>query len=168
MRRSGAFRLATVLGFSLLAGACTQQFDQQGAIQDLGDRLETRLAPDLASGRASMQRLPDGARVAIPDEQLFSTGGVALDSKGRDSLTAVIQALIEPTLLSVSVADSPTASPALQGPRTRAVKDYFVEHGLGGMFGDDSVPQAVAQPAPDGSLPQGATITISVVPPAAS
>ena len=170
------WRLGFVFGLPLLGAACAQT-DQQIGTQNLNDRVQARLAPELQDGRVAVEPLSAGIRVTIPDDTLFAPGAVALSDKGRGVLTGVIQGLLDPSWQRVAIVDSPTSPVTLQGPRTRAVQQYFVDHGLAGLIGEPAPevqaqagsPQAVAAPAdaqqPAATPVQGLTITVSVVPP---
>ena len=83
--------------------------------RDLGDRLQTELAPELASGDVTLQRLPDGARVTLGDQMLFPAGGTELNDRGRFVLASLAEGLLAPPLLLVDV-----SGPAEPLPRARA------------------------------------------------
>lgn len=93
--------------------------------QDLGDRLQVELSPELASGSVTLERLPDGARVTLPDQTLFPTGGAELNAKGRDILSSLVEALLAPPLLQVEVAGPAGAPMQLQQARVRAVTEFL-------------------------------------------
>lgn len=171
--------LSLLLGSPLLMAACASN-DQASATQDLGDRLQARLSNETADGRVSVERLPSGARVTIQDNALFGPAGVALTDGGRNVMTGLVQALLDPSWQQVAMAAGPNTPATLQGPRTRAMERFFSDHGLGGMIAPD--PNAVAAqamtappssslfgsaPPPPAAAPvSGATVTISVTPPA--
>jgi hypothetical protein len=90
---------------------------------------------------------------------LFPAGSAQLDDRGRLVLTHVIQALIEPSLVTIAVAD---ASDSLQGARAQAVSDYFRDHMLGQQLVPGQAP-AVVPVGAVGTPGQGATITVNVV-----
>ncbi len=107
------------------------------------------MAPDISTGRATLEQLPDGARVTLVDRSLFARG--QLTEAGYDVLTRVIQSLLDPRILLVTVAEPPVPQAAPPGAQTTAVIQYFQEYGLG----------PVTQP---GSVagPQGPTITVNI------
>ncbi|MBS0558718.1 MAG: hypothetical protein JSR21_01565 [Proteobacteria bacterium] len=171
--------LSLLLGSPLLMAACASN-DQAAATQNLGDRLQARLSADAEAGRVSVERLPSGARVTIQDSALFGPDGVALTAGGRSVMTGVVQALLDPSWQQVAMAAGPDTPATLQGPRARAMERFFADHGLGGMVAPDpaavtaqamTAPQSPsllgpAPPPPAGAPVSGATVTISVMPPA--
>jgi hypothetical protein len=122
-------------------------------------RMDARLAPEIAAGQVAVQPLPNGTQVVIPDEMLFAPGRTQLDPKGTLVLTHVIQALIEPTMITIGVAD---ASDGLQGGRTQSVLDYFRNHALGQQVAPMEAPPVVPV-GPAGTPLQGTTITVNVI-----
>jgi hypothetical protein len=162
MMRFQAGRLAVLLSPMLLAVACSSWPGAEPAAQDLGQRLQARLAPDIAAGRATLEQLPDGARVTLVDQSLFPGGGAQLDDAGRDVLTRVIQGLLAPRILRIVVAESPTTQADLQDAQTGAVTQYFQDYGLGSVL-QPATPQPGTPPGSVGAAPQGLTITVSTL-----
>jgi hypothetical protein len=141
----------------LFVVACTSSGNNSAA--NLGQRMQVLLAPDIAAGRVGLDQLPDGARVTLPEQSLFSPGRGELDDRGRFLLASVIQGLLDPGILRIDVAE-PAPSPAyLQGPRTLAVRQYFVDYGLGPALQPASVP-----PGSGDTAPQNVMITVSIIP----
>jgi hypothetical protein len=125
---------------------------------NLGQRMQVLLAPDITAGRAGLEQLPDGARVTLPERSLFPLGKGELDDRGRFLLASVIQGLLDPGILRIDVAE-PAPSPAyLQGSRASAVRQYFVDYGLGPTLQPASVP-----PGSVDTAPQDLIITVSIV-----
>lgn len=145
----------------LLIVACSSSPGIGPTAQDLGQRLQVRLAPDISAGRATLDRLPDGARVTLVDQSLFPGGGAQLDDTGRDVLTRVIQSLLDPRILRVVVAESPAPQADLQDAQTGAVTQYFQEYGLGSVL-QPATPQQGMAPGSVGAAPQALTITVSI------
>jgi hypothetical protein len=92
---------------------------------DISDRLQAELSPELANGSVTLEQLPDGARVTLPDQTLFRTGGAELDAKGRYILTGLVEALLAPPLLQVEVAGPAGTPTPLQQARVRAVTQFL-------------------------------------------
>jgi hypothetical protein len=139
----------------LFVAACTSG---NNSVANLGQRMQVLLAPDIAAGRVGLEQLPDGARVTIPEQSLFPPGRGELDDRGRFLLASVIQGLLDPGILRVDVAE-PAPSPAyLQGPRAGAVRQFFVDYGLGSTLQPAAVPQGSVDAAP-----QDLTISVSIV-----
>jgi hypothetical protein len=160
MKNRQAGCLVALLGPTLLVGACASSGIHRSA-QDLGQRLQTQLAPDIAAGQATLEPLPDGARVTLTEPSLFPSGGTELDDKGRFVLASVIEGLLEPRILQIQLAESPATSVGSQAARVRAVTQYFEDYGLGPAL-RPPVPQEEAAPGSVGAPPPGMTITIGI------
>jgi hypothetical protein len=117
-------------GFALLASACSSAPGPDRIAAELTQRLNLQLAPEIASGQAGVQRLPDGARVTLADGTAFAPGGVTLDERGRSTVASVIEALLAPRLLQVDVSGSAAATGSIQDQQARAVTSYFEEFGI--------------------------------------
>ena len=155
MMRLQVGRLIALFFLMLFVVACTSG---NNSVANLGQRMQVLLAPDIAAGRVGLEQLPDGARVTIPEQSLFPPGRSELDDRGRFLLASVIQGLLDPGILRVDVAE-PAPSPAyLQGPRAGAVRQFFVDYGLGSTLQPAAVPQGSVDTAP-----QDLTIAVSIV-----
>ena len=155
MMRFQTGRLVALLGPVLFVVACTSG---NSSVANLGQRMQVLLAPDIAAGRVRLEQLPDGARVTLPEQSLFPPGRGELDDRGRFLLASVIQGLLDPGILRIDVAE-PAPSPAyLRGPRVLAVRQFFVDYGLGPTL----QPAAVQQGSGD-TAPQDLTISVSIV-----
>jgi hypothetical protein len=153
-------RHAVFVGPIVLLAACGSSGVNQ-ATGNLEDRLQAQLGPDIAAGRAALQPLPAGARVAFPDPTVFGSGGTELDDKGRDVLATTIQALLDPSLMRIEVADTAATPYGDQARRVQAVGDYFVTYGLGPTLQPKGSP-TTTPPGSVGAAPPGLTITINV------
>jgi hypothetical protein len=134
---------ATLAG---LAG-CAPFFGEYDTVHTLNDRLATRLAADVADRDLAYTRAPGGARVTLIGPALFTPEG-ALTEHGREVLTRVAQALVEPAFMTVQ----PAGPGGAADPRVRTVQQFFTDAGLGGML------------VASGAAP-GEAVTLSVVPP---
>ena len=150
--------LAVSLGPLLLTLACCGPSRQQRTTDLLDDRMQTQLASEIKAGRAVVQRLPDGARVTLLDSSMFPNDQKALDDQVPDVRADVIEALLDPSLMRVAVADTSTLPADQRDTRIRNVEDYFTDNGLGFVL----VPAETAPPAPGPAGPAGLTITVSV------
>ncbi len=135
------WRCAGLIGLVMLA-ACSGS-DEGRATRDLNNRLQVLLAPDIAAGRASVQPLPDGARVALMAPSADGTWGV-----GPDSRVSTVQALLNPELLRLEVANQAAQDPALA--QSLSVLDW----------------QSVTQVDPSTAPPGGIAVAIHVMCPA--
>ena len=140
----------------LLVSAC--ESDQQRSATLLDQRLQAQLAPDIAAQKAAVQRLPDGARVTLLDPSLFPIDMKTQDNRKIDVRSGVIQALLDPDLMRVQVADTSALADDQRDARVRNVVQYFADYGLAPTL-------RPAEPLPPGSAatPAGVAISISVV-----
>ena len=162
MKRFHPGRLALTLSPMLLIVGCASSSGIGRTAQVLENRMQIQLRSDIAAGRVTLEPLPDGTRVTIAEQSLYPTGQTELDDTGRSVLTNVIQALLNPALLQIAVADSPATPVGLQGPRVESVTQYFKDAGLEPALQPAAPPQETpAEPA--GTAPQGLTITVKVI-----
>jgi hypothetical protein len=143
----------------LAVAACASPGDER--VSHLGQRLQVQLAPDIAAGRAGLEQLPDGARVTLPQQALFPVGRAELDDKGRFILASVIEGLLDPGILRIEVAEVPGTPIGLQTAQAQAVRQYFVDYGLGPAL-QPPAPRQDASAGPVAAAPPGLTITVSV------
>ena len=147
-------RLALLLLPMLALAACASL--QTQATNDLNSRLQRRLAPDIAAGRAIVEPLPDGARITLVDQVLYPRGGSTMDDQGINVLTGIVQALIEPSMLQITIAGSPSTPEYVRAARRDAVQQELAPAMLG-----NAVQPGLA--APDNPNAPGPTVTIKVV-----
>jgi hypothetical protein len=159
MMRFQAGRFVAAVAPLVLLAACASE-PPATVVQN--DRMQARLAPEIAGSQLSVSPLPGGTQVAIPDQALFQPGSAKLSDKGRFVLTYVIQALLEPKILSIGVAD---ASDSLQVARAQTVADYFSGHSLGPQLQPLDAPPPVVPVGPAGTPLQGVSVTVNVVSP---
>jgi hypothetical protein len=159
MMRFQAGRSLAMLAPLVLLAACATE---PSAPVAQNDRMEARLAPEIAGGQLSVLPLADGTQVAIPDQALFQPGSAKLSDKGRFTLTYVIQALLEPSILTIGVAD---ASDSLQVARAKTVADYFSGHSLGPQLLPIDAPPPVVPVGPAGTPLQGVSVTVNIIKP---
>lgn len=107
MGHRGGWCCGPLLGLVLLA-ACSGAGPDR-ASRDLNDRLQARLAPDIAAGRATVQPLPDGARVTLMAPGPDGRWGV-----GQDSRVSTVQALLNPRLLRIELAQQAANDQAME------------------------------------------------------
>ncbi len=156
-----AFRplcLTVLLCPALLLFACGSTRQQRTA-RLLEHRLEDRLAPDIAAGRAVLQPIPGGARVTLLGASAAPNGKPAADDKSFASRASVVEGLLDPSLMRIAVTDTTTLPDSQREQRVRDVRHYFEDFGLGATLEPDSAIE-VAQA---GAVPAGLTITIGVV-----
>jgi hypothetical protein len=153
MIRSPAWRLLPLLCLPPLLGACCGPNNASL----LNRRLQAQLTLETANGRAVVQPLPSGAQVTLTDQTLFPNGGAQLDARGRYVLASLIEGLLDPNILQISLASSSATPPALQQARGQAVRRFFEEYFLGPSL-------QPAGSAPVAAASGGTTITVTVAP----
>jgi hypothetical protein len=148
--------IAPLLGVAACCASSTQR-----STQDLYDRMSVSLAPDITAGRATLQPLPSGVGVTLVGGAVFTRGRSDLSEAGRDVMTSVIQALLEPRLLRIDVETS-AAPGTLQAARVQSVAQYIRQANIG-------VPIQVSFPTQGGpqrtapATPYDATVIVNVI-----
>lgn len=141
----------------LLVGACAS--DQDRSVRLLDQRLQTRLASDIAANRVAVQSLPDGVRITLLDPAPFQAGTTALEDSENDIRSSVVQGLLDPDLMRVQVADTGALPDRQRAARVQSVVQYFADYGLAGTL----LPAEPLAPGSAAATPAGVAITISVV-----
>jgi hypothetical protein len=164
MRRFRFRRLAVLFSPMLLVAGCASGSPHD--VQELGDRMQIQLAPEIADGRVGLQRLPDGAQVTLTDRALFPNGSATLDSRGRYVLASVIEGLLAPPLLQIDVTEAPGTPPSLQQARALAVTQYLREYEVAPELQyatlQQGMPAAGGTVAGDAAAP-GTAITVTLI-----
>jgi len=159
MNREG-WRLAVIVSPLVLVAACGAS-GQQRTTGLLDQRMQAQLAPDIAAGSAVLQTLPNGVRVALLDTSLFPNDVKALDDKNPDIRGNIIEALLDPSLMRIQVADTSALPDRQREERVRNVNQYFRAYGLGSTL-QPAAPLPATVPGEAAAAPAGLTITISV------
>lgn len=148
-------RLVLLLAPLLLLAACGSSQNRTARL--LNDRLQERLAPDLKAGHVALQPVPDGARVTLLEATPFTNSKYALDDQYPDIRASVIEAMLDPMLMQVRIADTSTLPEDQRETRVLNVRQYFIANGLGQVL----QPADPLQAAP-ASGPAGLAVTINV------
>ena len=154
------WRLGLLIAPLLVVAACCASYTGRSR-QDLYGRMSVSLAPDIAAGRATLQPLPSGVGVTLVGGAVFTPGRSDLSEAGRDVMTSVIQALLDPRLMTIDV-ETWAAPGTLQAARVQSVAQYIRQANLG-------VPIQVSVPTQRerlGTVPATAyepTIIVSVI-----
>jgi hypothetical protein len=144
---SHAPRLAVVLAPLLLFAGCSGP----STTQRLSDRLEADLAPDIAAGNAVLQPLPDGARVTIVGFSRYAPGRQSIaDDQQRDVRASVVEALLDPSLMRIQLADTSALPDAQRSARLRTLTRFLEAYELGSTLQPAALPQALPPDAPPG------------------
>jgi len=161
-----AGRLTRLLIPLLFLAACGGDHGLHRTTRLLNNRLQEQLAPDIGAGAASLQPLPNGARVTLLDNtSRFPNDVDTLAGKHREVQASVIEGLLDLSLIRIALADTSALPPEQQEIRVRNVTRYFQDNGLGLTL----LPEAPPPPIPPGSpaaAPGGLTITVLLVCPA--
>jgi hypothetical protein len=155
-----ARRLAVLLGPFLLVAGCSTSGQQQ-TTQLLNHRLLFELAPAIALGDAVLQPLPDGARVTLLGTSRFPRDVRASDSRGGAIPASVVEALLDPRLMRIAVADTTTLPDDQRVDRVSDARQYFAAYGLGSTL-RPAAPSQAMPPGSAGAVPAGLVLTISV------
>jgi hypothetical protein len=163
-------RLFVLFPALLLLSACGQTglFPWESAVirreqltaRMLNQRLQIRLAGDIAAGRAAVAPLPEGAQVTLIDTAPVP-GGLAVSSPDEGSVRAsLVEALLDPALMQVAVSDATSLPDAQKQARIASLRDYFQSYGLGPTLLPNDSPDAVPTIA---GTPPGLTVRIAVL-----
>jgi hypothetical protein len=166
-----ARRLGVLLSPLLLVAACGSSGRQQ-TVRLLDERLLFELAPNIETGNAALQILPDGARVTllgplpitngrIPSGP-SSNGAKRTDDQTFDARASVIEGLLDPSLMRIQLADTSALPQAQRDARVQNVAHYFEAYGLGSTLQPAAEPQTMPPGPAGGAAPSGLTITIHV------
>lgn len=153
-------QLAALLPVLMLVAACSS--DDEGSVRMLDQRLRSQLAGDIEANRASVQQVPGGDRVILLDNGVYRNSTDAMDGRERDPRASVIEALLDPQLMQVQVADVSTLPDERRDARLRNVVDYFTANGVPvtPVATDPWLTTAAGSSAP---VVPGVAITINVV-----
>lgn len=141
-----SLRFVPMLCVSLFMAACTPAIDMQGSNRTVAQRMQNRLAPDIATGQATLYAAPDHTTVIIPERALFSPSAPGLDENGKLILARVMQGFLKPEITRITVSGPPTQAWTLQADRVQAVRAFLTTFGLGSSLQPAGTP--VAAPAP--------------------
>jgi hypothetical protein len=116
-------------------------------VQVLNSRVAARMAPpQVCTSQATVEYLPNGARISLPDTVLFVVGRTDISPCGQYALASIVEAMLDPRLMQVIIEpggdlDSPDAY--LPRERTTSLKATLSNIG----FVPDQ-PPVLVQPAP--------------------
>jgi len=155
------WRLGLLIAPLLVVAACCASSTERST-QDLYDRMSVSLAPEIMAGRATLQPLPPGVGVTLVGGAVFTPGRSDLSEAGRDVMTDVIQALLDPRLMSIEV-ETWAAPGTLQTARVQSVAQFIRQANLGLPI-QVSVPTRREPPGTVPAAPYEATIIVNVIP----
>lgn len=137
--------VALALVAPLCVAACTEP-----SAQMLQRRAAASMDPaQTCNQTASVQYLPDGARIEAPDTSLFTIGRTDLSACGQYILSGVVQAMLDPRIMQVVVEPGGDINaPDAFLPRERAVTVQAFLSNVGFVAGQPPVlVQAAVIPA---------------------
>ena len=138
--------LATLLAL----GACSEP----SSTQILADRVTASLSPtDQCNRMASIEYLPNGTRIRLPEASLFVDGRSDLTACGQYALASVVQAMLAPPIMQVVIepeadVNAPGSSVSLR--RADTVKTLMSNAGF--IFTQPPVLIQPAQAQPPGTM----------------
>ncbi len=153
-------RHLVLLSSLLLPAACGS--GRQHTVRVLDQRLQAKLASDVAAGNAVLQPLPDGARVTLLGTSLFPNDVKALTDKYPDTRASLIEGLLDPRLMQIHITDTVTMPDEQRDARILNVDQYFAANGLQATLRPATAPPPAMAPRQAAGAPAGLTITISV------
>ena len=152
---SQAHRLLVLLAPLLFLVACGPTREQATA-RLLNQRLQEQLGADVAANHVALEPLPAGAKVTFLDTS-STPGGLQASDPGIGSVRAsTLEALLDPSLMRISVTDTSALPPEQKAERTSNLTQYIQSMQLGSTLQPAEPPEA--QP----SGPIGMRLTISV------
>ena len=93
-------RATPALTALLLLAAC----GEPSSPEVLNTRVAESMAPDqLCNTKASVEYLPNGARISMPDGALFTIGKSDLSACGQYAMTSAVQAMLDPGIMQVVI-----------------------------------------------------------------
>ena len=93
-------RATPVLAALLLLTAC----GEPSSSDTLHARVARRSIPDQQCNmKASVQYLPDGARISMPDSALFTIGRAELSACGQYAMSSAVEAMLDPGIMQVVI-----------------------------------------------------------------
>jgi hypothetical protein len=162
MRRP-AHCVAALFGPLILLGACTS--DQQASVDMLNRRLQTTMKPEIADNRVALQPLPDGAVVTLLDGARLPDDVGAMDNRERDPRASMVEGLLDPSLMRLSLADTGSGTEYDRQRRIQSFTQYLTEYRLAPTLEtpDPAAPQAATVQPIAVQTPPGLAVTIRVV-----
>lgn len=148
---------AAFFGPLLLLCGCVS--DQQASVDLLNRRLQRTLAPEMAANIVAVQPLPDGATVTLLDGHVLPDELGALDNRVRDPRASLVEGLLVPDIMQLSVVDTGAAPEAERRKRVDAFVEYMEEYRLRTTLQTVEVLPATAPAAG----PAGMAVTVRVV-----
>ncbi len=116
--------------FGPLLALCGCVSDQQASVDMLNRRLQQTLGPELADNRVTLQPTNDGAVVTLLDEHGLPDELRALDNRVRDPRASMIEGMLAPDIMQLSVTDTGAAPEAVRKQRVDAFVEYMEEYRL--------------------------------------
>lgn len=156
MMHQPALPMGVSLGALLLLAGCGAMHHCRA---ELGQRFQQQLGPALADRQVALQPLPQGVRLVVAEDALFSPGGATLTGHGRAILARAIESLLAPPLLHIDIGGPPGIPTPLQQARVQAVSDFLLHYQLGPALQPASMEaQTTAAGTPEAALSMTVTL----------
>ena len=95
---------AAIHGVALLAALLLAACSEPPSAQVLNSRVTASMTPAQPCNRpASVEYLPNGARISIPDTGLFTVGRTDLSPCGEYAVASVVEAMLDPRIIQVVI-----------------------------------------------------------------
>lgn len=147
---------AALAGLLLALAACGSGGGRATA-NLLNQRLHARLDQDIAQNRVALTPLRDGAQVTFLDPSTVPGGPIPSEPGEGSPRAGMIEAMLDPALMRVNIADSSAAPQYLKDQRIGSMTGYFQAMALGSTVH----PEDASAPAAAG--PAGLAVTLRVV-----
>jgi hypothetical protein len=153
--KAGIHAVAALAALFLLDGC-----SEPSSTQTLQRRVAIRMDPAQTCNRpASIEYLPNGARVRMPDTSLFVVGRTDLSNCGQYAVSSVVEAMLDPRIMQVVVEPGGDFNaPYAFLPRERADNIRAL---LSNTAGTATQPPVLVQPAPAPSGSWGIVLAVA-------
>jgi hypothetical protein len=95
---------AAIHGITMLAALLLAACSEPPSVQVLNSRVTARMSPVQPCNRpASVEYLPNGARISIPDTALFTVGRTDLSPCGEYAVASAVEAMLDPRITQVVI-----------------------------------------------------------------
>ena len=95
---------AAIHGVTMLAALLLAACSEPPPVQVLNSRVSARMSPVQPCNRpASVEYLPNGARISIPDTALFTVGRTDLSPCGEYAVASAVEAMLDPRIMQIVI-----------------------------------------------------------------
>ncbi len=95
---------AAIHGIAMLTALLLAACSEPPVVQVLNSRVTASMSPVQPCNRpASVEYLPNGARISIPDTALFTVGRTDLSPCGQYAVASAVEAMLDPRIMQVVI-----------------------------------------------------------------